>query len=161
MPGYPCCCQVYPCTDHCSSGVPDSLTVTISGAMDDTCSWTGLDGSYVLPFLACTTWRATFTTPVVTQNSLGTCYGSGGGYQLKIWVWLSAGKLYGYISVQWIGHANLQEQHYFESTISLPTDCCFWTAQSIAYSARQTTNTDFGGDLSTSSFTITSSAAGC
>ncbi len=173
-----CCCgEAYPCESDCSSGVPDTLSVSISGAADDQCSnWADLDGSYTIDYQACTRWAATFSTPVDVQmyyNSTWGCIGTIGTpywtYRIDVSVEFNGTDLVGIVSV--VGEVNISgtiiplwESHTFKATgLSLPVDCCLWTAYDLPYDSRSkgANNADYGGDLSQGSFNITSSVPGC
>jgi hypothetical protein len=169
MPGNPCCKDRYPCTNDCDSGVPDELTVTIGGAVDDDCSnWANLNGSYVIDYQTCTRWSATFGTPILEMSVFTwgclTYYWS--DYFLNITVRFDGSFLVGDINVHGIvniGGAkfSVSEGHQFKSVVSLPDDCCSWSSQSLTYDGRFSSSGLFGGDLSTATFSFTAGSGGC
>jgi len=173
MPGYPCCCDTgVSCPVHCSGGVPNTLTVSISGALNDACSvWPSIDGSYTVDFTTCTRWQADFTTPVVEMEIDFICKGAAdydvGTHQLRIsavaFKFGTTSTVSGFVRVLAdIGGVNYGETHSFEKSLVLPADCCGWTAFNLPYKTRTRSvgTTDYGGDLSTATMTITSVADG-
>jgi len=167
---YRCCCEVYPCTDACSAGVPDELTATISGGANDNCTgWPAVDGSYVIPFVSCTSWSKAFATPIALMEIDSACvttYGSQQPYGLTVSAAIYGTELRGWISTYgWSGLFGKRgaETHVFTATISSPDDCCFWTGLSLLYSHSSLSYnaTDYGGDFSLATMSLTSGAAGC
>jgi len=139
--------------------------------MDDQCAnWSNLDGSYTLPFQACTRWGGSFTTPILEMkdiifNSCNTYYW---WYTLGITVQFSGSDIVA--SVNLLATMNvtgsyflLNENHVFKTAVTLPVDCCNWTASGIPYDSRSkgSYNDGFGGDLTTATFNISASIPGC
>jgi hypothetical protein len=162
MAGYPCCCQVYPCAEDCSAGVPDEISVDISGAANDGCIWTGLDGTYLLTYQTCTRWQASFTSPIVQQTYSGVCYGSSPEFELRINVYFQGGYIKGVVTANWFssGTGFLIEQHHFRLAVTTPVDCCSWAALDLPYQTKTVfpSFSGYGGDLSSATFEITSGA---
>jgi len=172
---FPCCCsEVYPCESDCDSGVPDTVSFSVNGAANDSCTdWPDLDGTYTLDYQSCTTWSANFSTPVLKLNH----YQSGcpsepwlgyWNYILNITVQFSGNYVVGSINVWATVNfggviTTAQEDHVFNSIVSRPDDCCAWSGFSLNYDSRSRNafTSDYGGDLSTATVDITASASGC
>ena len=164
---YPCpdCCQGYPCGDDCSGGVPDRVTVDITGADDGNCTWTTLDGSYVLDYAECTRWWAQFTySPIVElYRTNGACSNSNTvGFHLAIKQALNEIHL----DIQVKDNVNsLFEAWRFSTSISRPTGCCSWTLEPLTYVRKSIwpglPSQDYGGDLTTTTVEITAAGSGC
>lgn len=167
MPGFPCCCDTGVECDPCTDGVPTTLSVALSGAADDGCTdYTLLDGSYTVDFTTCTTWGGDFTTPLVELDVTGCTTGYDSlTYSITVTVVMTKtgplNKINVYFSIQGdLASITYWETHSFEKSLVLPTDCCAWTTFGIPYNTRVKNTTNFGGDLSGATCTITSGTGG-
>ena len=176
MTGYPCCCHPeYPCAEDCSPGVPDTISITITGAADDNCGlWANIDGTYTLTRTHCTSWSESYNdhnqrVGMTRFNTGDSCHGAGpfGGYSayfLYLTVRFEGDTIRLYIQpvgyTQWI----LSETHIFSAAVTRPVDCCAWLSTLVlAYESRtksQYNGALFGGDLSAATV-LGSAVTGC